>query len=98
MTARLKSASASHGSTALTTVIAAFPRRVLLRIEALVDHDTTIIEENRAEDVGIAARARHVEQLVGVVELDAKLQILLDDVIDGDRRLDNDAACVRILS
>ena len=31
-----------------------------------------------------------------VVELDAELQVLLDDVLDRDRRLDRDAACMGI--
>ena len=33
-----------------------------------------------------------VEQSVHVVELDSELQILLDDVLDGDRRSDHGAA------
>ena len=56
--------------------IAAFLRRVLLRIEALVDHDAPIVEENCSKDVGFEARTRHAEQLVGVVELDAELEVL----------------------
>src|ERR1700731_5176047 len=72
--------------------IAAFLRWVLLWIEALVDHDAPIVEENCSKDVGIEARTRHAEQLVGVVELDAELEVLLNNVFDGDRRRDDDAA------
>ena len=49
-----------------------------------------------AKDVGIETRTRHAEQFVGVVELDAELEVLLDDVFDGDRRRDDDAARVRV--
>jgi hypothetical protein len=59
--------------------IAAFLRRVFLRIEALVDHNAPIVEENCSKDVGFEALTRHAEQLVGVVELDAELEVLLDD-------------------
>ena len=78
--------------------ITAFLRRVLLRVEALVDHDAPIIEENRAEDVGIETEAgtRHAEQLVGIVELEAELEVLLDDVLDRDRRLHYDTTRLRI--
>jgi hypothetical protein len=56
--------------------IAAFLRRVLLRVEALVDHDSGLVEENRAEDVGAALRiARNAKQLVGVGELEAELEV-----------------------
>ena len=48
--------------------VAAFLRRFFLWIEALVDHDAPIVEENCSKDVGIEARSRHAEQLVGVVD------------------------------
>jgi hypothetical protein len=76
--------------------IATFLRRFLLRVESLVDHDASVVKENGAKDIGVGARARHAEQFVGVIELDAKLEVLLDDVIDGDRGLDR-AADARIL-
>src|SRR6202023_1302121 len=67
--------------------IAAFHRRILLRIEALVDHDPGLIEENCAEDIGVTLGiARNAKQFVGVVELHAKLEMLLDDVLNRDRR------------
>src|ERR1700737_1049957 len=72
--------------------VAAFLRRVFLWIEALVDHDAPIVEENCSKDVGIEARTRHAEQLVGVVELDAELEVLLDDVFNGDWRGEDGAA------
>jgi hypothetical protein len=80
--------------------ITAFLRRVLLGVETLIDDDATVIEPNHPEDVGIKteAGARHAEQLVHVVELDAKLQMLLDDVFDGDRRRNHDVARPRIIS
>ena len=65
--------------------VAAFLHRVFLWIEALVDHDAPISDEDRAEDIGIGSRAWHAEQFVGVIELDAELQVLLDDVFDRDR-------------
>ena len=78
--------------------IAAFHQRVLLRIEALVDHDPGLVEEHRAEDVGvqIEAGARHAEQAVSVVELDAELKVFLDDILDRDRWLDSDATRLRV--
>jgi hypothetical protein len=36
--------------------------------------------------IGIGSLARHAEQLVRVIELDAELEMLLDDVFDRDRR------------
>ena len=77
--------------------IAAFLLRVLFRIEALVDHDAPISDEDRAEDIGIGSRAWHAEQFVGVIELDAELQVLLDDVFDRDRGCNREAARVRLL-
>ncbi len=67
-------------------------------IEAFVDHDPLLLEEDGAEDIGIEpdARTRHAEQPVRVVELDADLQVLLDDVVDRDGRFDRDAARVGI--
>jgi hypothetical protein len=35
---------------------------------------------------------------VSIVELNAELEVLLHDVLDRNWRLDDDAACVRILS
>ena len=48
--------------------IAAFFRRVFLRVEAFVDHDPVLVEEHRAEDVGIEAEAgtRHTELAVSI--------------------------------
>ena len=59
-------------------------------IEAFVDDDPLFVKEDRAEDIGFEAdaRTRHAEQPVRVVELDAELQVLLDDVVDRDRRFD----------
>jgi len=37
-----------------------------------------------AEDVGIAAITRHPEQPMGIVKLDPELEVLLDDIFDGD--------------
>src|SRR5262249_5928014 len=49
--------------------------RVGVRIEAFVDHDPLLLEEDRAENVGIEsdAGARYIEQPVRVVELDPNL-------------------------
>jgi len=78
--------------------IAPFPRRIGVRIEAFVNHDPLLLEEDGAKDIGIKpdARARHTEQTVRIVELDTDLQVLLDDVVDRDRRLDRDAARMAI--
>src|SRR4030088_2972542 len=56
-------------------------------IEAFVNDDSTAVEPDCAEDVGVQARptARHIEQPVQVVELDAKLEVLLDDILDQNR-------------
>jgi hypothetical protein len=65
---------------------AALLRRILLGVEAFVDHDPGLVEEHRAENVGVEVGTRHTEQAVGVVEFDAELEVLLDDIFDGDRR------------
>ncbi|MER8809561.1 hypothetical protein [Mesorhizobium australicum] len=69
-------------------------------VEAFVDHDPLLVKEDRAENIGIEAdaRTRHAEQPVRVVELNADLQVLLDDVVDRDRRFDRDAARMGIFS
>jgi len=74
--------------------IAPFLSRVGVGIEAFVDHDPLLLEEDGAEDVGIEpnARTRHAEQPMRVVKLDADLQVLLDDVVYRDGRLDREAA------
>jgi hypothetical protein len=76
--------------------VAALLRRVLRGVEAFIDHDPGLVEEHRAEDVGVEAGPRHTEQAVGVVELDAELEVLLDDIFDGDRRGDGNASRLRL--
>ena len=77
----------------------AFHRRVFLGIEALVDHDALVVKENRAENVGtlapVKAGARNAEQPMGVVELNAELEVLLNNVLDGNGRFDNEATRLR---
>jgi hypothetical protein len=55
------------------------------------------LKEHRAEDVGVVAGTRHAEEAMRIVEFDCELQVLLDDVLDRDWRLDNEPACARIL-
>jgi hypothetical protein len=77
--------------------VTAFLRRVLLRVEALVDHDPALIEEDRTKNVGVALGiTRNTEQLVRVVEVDAELEVLLDDILDGNRRDDGYAPGPRV--
>jgi hypothetical protein len=78
--------------------IAPFLDRVGVGIEAFVDHDPLLLEEDGAEDIGIEpdAGTRHTEQPVRVVELDADLQVLLDDIVDRDGRFDRDATRMSI--
>ena len=72
--------------------------RSLLRVEALVDHDPGLVEENCTEDIGVTLGiARNAKQFVGVVELEAELKVLLDDILDRDRWLDGDATRLRVL-
>ena len=74
--------------------IPAFHRRIFFWIEAFVDHDPGLVEEDRAEDVRVEARTRtrNAEAAVGIVELDSELQVFLDDIFDGNRRCDHNAA------
>jgi hypothetical protein len=57
-----------------------------------------LFEEHRTENVGAETDTGTglVPQPVHLVELDAKLQMLLDDVIDGDRRLDQYPTRLRV--
>ena len=56
------------------------------------------VEEYRTENVGIETGPQRgtPKQSVHVVELDAELQVLLDDVLDRERRRDDDAAGLRV--
>ena len=79
--------------------IAPFHRGALLGIEAFVDDDSAGVEPNCAEYVRVQSNpaARNIEQAVQIVELDAKLEVLLDDVLDWDRRLHLDAPGMGVL-
>src|SRR5690606_27140711 len=68
----------------------------LLGIKALVDDDPAGFEPDRAEHVRVEAdsAARNIEQPVQIVELDMKLQVLLDDILDRDWRAHLDASGV----
>ncbi len=74
--------------------IASFLGRIGIGIEALVDHDPLLVEVDGAENIGIEpdARTRNAEALVHVVELDADLQMLFDDIVDRNWCFDRDAA------
>jgi hypothetical protein len=80
--------------------IAPFHCGSLLRIEAFVNDDSAAIEPNRAEDVGAepASVARHIKQAGQIVELDTKFQVLLDDVLNRNRRAYFNAPGMGILS
>jgi hypothetical protein len=77
----------------------AFLERVLLRVKALIDYDAMFIEVDRAENVRIAfGIARNSEHSMGVVELDAELQMLFDDILDGDGRFNDNTSRLGKLS
>lgn len=78
--------------------VAAFAQRVLIGVESFVDDDAPVTVD-RAKDVGLPAfRPRDIVAGVKVVELDAELEVLFHDVLDRDRRFENDPLCMRILS
>ena len=63
--------------------------RVGLGIEAFVDHDPLRLRADRAEDIWVETRCPMrgtPNSRCRVVELDADLQVLLDDVLDRDGR------------
>jgi hypothetical protein len=67
--------------------VAPFDPWMLLRIKAFVDDDFAALQPDRAEYVLLAtkeATARNPQQAVQVIELDPKLEVLFDDVLDGD--------------
>jgi hypothetical protein len=72
----------------------------LLGVEALVDDDPAGFEPDRAEHVRVEAdpAALNIEQPVQIVELDMKLQVLLDNILDRDRRAHLDASGVSELA
>jgi hypothetical protein len=71
----------------------AFLVRVLIRVEAVIDHDPIFIEENSAENVRVAfANARNSKKSMGVIELDPELQMLLDNIVNRDGRFNRDTA------
>src|SRR5579884_2896625 len=71
-----------------------FDRRVLLGVQAFVDDDSARVKPDCPEDVRlqIEPAARHIEESVQVVELDAKLEIFLNDILDRDRRTQLDGS------
>ena len=76
--------------------IAAFLCWILLGVETLVDNDAFLVKEHRAQYVGtlpeVWAGAGNAKQVVSVVVLNAELEILLNNVFNGDGWLDNQAA------
>jgi hypothetical protein len=74
--------------------VATFFRGVLLRIEAFIDHDPAFFEEYRAENVGFEtdARTRYAKQPMHVIEFDAELEMLLDNILDRNSPDDFDSA------
>jgi hypothetical protein len=79
--------------------ISALFRRVCVRVKAFVDHDPLLIEEHRPDNLRIETKARtwNAEKPTQVVELDAKLEVLFDNVVNGNRRLDCKLPRMRIL-
>src|SRR6202030_4428899 len=61
-------------------------RRPHVGIKAFVDDNLASLQPDRAKDVRLRSKptARDSEQTVQVVELDVKLQMLLDDVLNRD--------------
>jgi hypothetical protein len=77
--------------------IAAFDPRGFFWVQALVEHDSGLVEKHCPKDIGATLGiARNAKQPVGVVELDAELEVLLDDIFDGDWRRDGYASSVRV--
>jgi Fructose-bisphosphate aldolase class-I len=70
-------------------------RGVPIGIEALMDQNLTSVNPNRAKDVGLRTDLRHTKELVELVEPEAKLEVLLHDVLDRHGRLNDKPAIVR---
>src|SRR5262249_4552028 len=70
--------------------VAPFNARALLGIKAFVDDNLAALQPNRTEYVRLTAKkraARNPEQAVQIIELDPKLEVLFDDVLDRYWRL-----------
>src|SRR5271166_4011659 len=74
-------------------------RRPHLGIKAFVNDNLASLQPDRAKDVRLHSEptARDPEQTVQVVELDVKLQMLLDDVLDRDWSSYCYSSCMRKL-
>ena len=72
--------------------IAAFLRWIFIGIKALIDKDTSVAL-NCAEDVSIAVqRPGNIVPNVHIIELNAQLEVLLENIFDGDGGLDDHIA------
>ena len=69
--------------------VASFDRWTLLRIKDFVDVDSAGLQPNGPEDVRFNAKsiAWNTKQAVQIIEIDPKLEMLFDDVLDANRRL-----------
>ena len=74
--------------------ITAFLVRVFFGVETFVNNNPLFIEKYRAQDVRALTEvgAGNAEQTMGIVELNAELEVLLHYVFDGNRRFDDDIA------
>src|SRR5262245_66599611 len=71
---------------------------ILLRIKAFVDANLAGLQPDGPKDVWTTkCIAWNTKQTVQIIELDPKLEVLFDDVLDRDRRLHLHSLCVRIL-
>jgi hypothetical protein len=67
--------------------VAPFYGRPFFRIEAFVNDDLARLQPDRPEDVRLDPKPPNAEPAVQVIKLDVKLKVLLDDLLNRDRRL-----------
>ena len=78
--------------------ITAFLRWILIGIKALIDENTSVAV-NCPEDVSISVqRSGNIVPSVHIIKLDAELEVLLDNVFDGNGCLDDHIARMGKLS
>jgi hypothetical protein len=63
-----------------------FEPRLLFGIKTLINDDFAALQPDRSEYVRLTTASRNPQPAVQVIEFHPKLEVLFDDVLDGDRR------------
>jgi hypothetical protein len=64
--------------------VSPFVSRMCLRIEAAVDEHRPFVDPQGTENVALPTDGGYTESLVKVVEIEADVKVLFEDVLDGD--------------